>query len=315
LVLWSPSRQPTQIDVSSGRTLGTFGEKPEQHDDFIVWSPDGRYVVRRSAGQEYKPNPYTTLADVRIRAFTRDDHSVAGEWHNTTRNCTGIYSGDGASMQFSQDGRSLWVLCDATQLTGRSDPIAIRLSFPELTEISRVAYGAVYDLGSARGVVETDDHLFSWHSVDGTTIAIADLATGEIVRNVAGLPQANLRISHIGKDQSALRHCGLVSKPRSNCLEQTVDMVTGAVLSTRELDRSELNGRVVKSMSGQQSVWAVAGQETDKVRDLVLSDPTSKNEVQKISGAAQRPLAQSPDRRWFVTQESESNLLRFYRVQ
>jgi hypothetical protein len=316
LVLWSPSRQPAHVDVNSGRTLGVFGEKPEQHDDNIIWSPDGKYVVRRSAGHKYKPNPYTTLADVRIRAFTRDDHSITADWHNTTRNCTGIYSGDGANLQFSRDGRSLWVLCDATNVTNRSDPIAIRLSFPELTEISRVAYGAVYDLGvgSAGGVVQTD-RVATWHSFDATTIVIVDLATGEIGRHVTGLPRAVLRISSIGMDQSALRHCGLDFRPRSSCLEQTVDMVTGAVLSTRELDRSEVNGTFVKTTSGQQWLWAATEQEREKFSEIVLSGPTSKIEVQKLSAGAQRPLAQSPDRRWFVTQESESGLLRFYRVK
>lgn len=317
LVLWSPSRQPTHFDVDSGRTLGTFGEMPDGYADDTIWSPDGRYVVRRSAGHKYKPNPYTTMADVRIRAFNRDDYSVTAEWHNTTRNCSGIFSGFGANLQFIRDGRSLWVLCDATNVTSRSDPIAIRLSFPELNEISRVTYGTAYDLGSARGVLRSDDRMFSWHghSFDATTIVVVDLATGEIVRNVTGLPQAILGFSRIGMDQSTLRHCGTIYKPMPRCVEQTVDMFTGAVLPTRELDRSDVIGPAFTTTSGQQWLWAVAGQETGKVTDHVLTDPTSKKEVQRLSGAAQRPLAQSPDRHWFVTQESESSLLRFYRVK
>ena len=99
-----------------------------EHVRSVAWNPDGRHFAVNLPGERRGPRDYHLG---RIRVFSLDGLSEIGGRSEEEQNCA-----LSSTMAFSEDGQSIWVMCERAQ--GRpNDLLAVKLQVPGLQVVER----------------------------------------------------------------------------------------------------------------------------------------------------------------------------------
>ena len=322
-----------QVDLATGhgvRQLAGALAPFERHA--IVWSPDGRYLALRSNGAEVPiPNTHYTRHQSRVRLYALPDLTLAGEFSNSEGACFDVYARE--SMLFSNDSKSLWLVCGQYYTVPKPDDLmAIRLEVPAMQALDVRHYGEGAESGQTQGLERVGDSVWAWQfTFGGKPFRICDLThereivTVPMPMELIGNLTAQTGNSHVDEEFIRLSFCGVppgaptgAGLASSICRTLTFDTPTGALISSVDegshrnlnpmdsLPKSTLSGHGLRI----ESFW----REDSKAGEIVVRDPTTGRERQRIVSIAQRPLQMSADGVWLMTVGVHGRGLRLYRI-
>ena len=322
-----------QVDLATGHPLRQLAGVLAPLEQYaIVWSPDGRYLALRSNGAEVPvPNTHYTRYQSRVRLYALPDLTLAGEFSNSESACFDAPTGE--AMLFSDDSKSLWLVCGQFYAPKPDDPLAIRLDVPamQLRDISR--HGEDAESGQVRGLERIGDSVWAWQFPHGgkpfrirDLTHARDIVTVPMPMDLIGNLTAQTGISHIDEKIIRLKFCGEspgaptgAGPVASICRALTFDTQTGALIGSVDegdhrgpyqadnLPRSVLTGRGLRI----EAFWRY----DSKTGELVVRDSASGRERQRIVSIAQRPLQISADGVWLMTVAVHGSALRLYRIR
>jgi len=321
-----------QLDLATGhgvRQLAGALAPLERHA--IVWSPDGRYLALRSDGAEVPvPNTHYARHQSRVRLYTLPDLTLTGEFSNREGDCFDSFARE--PMLFSDDSKSLWLVCDQYTTLKFDAPMAIRLDVPAMQMRDVRRYGDAAESGAIRGLERIGDSVWAWqfpyggkpfrirdltHAREVVTVPMPMELIGELTAQSgqSQVDEKTIRLTFCGVPPSAPAGAGPAS---SICRTLTFETRTGVLIGS--IDRSDYRfpdptlGQPNATLSGHdlriESFW----REDSKTGELVVRDSTSGRERQRIVSIAQRPLQISADGVWLMTVAVYGGGLRVYRI-
>jgi hypothetical protein len=322
-----------QVDLATGSALRQLAGALAPLEQYaIVWSPDGRYLALRSNGAEVPVlNTHYTQRQSRVRLYALPDLTLAGEFSNSEGACFDASSHE--AMLFSNDSKSLWLVCGQHFAPKPDDPLAIRLNVPamQLRDIRR--HGEDAESGQVGGLERIGDSVWAWQfPYGGKPFRVRDLThardivTVPMPMDLIGELTAQSGISHVDEKIIRLKFCGApqgaptgAGPASSICRALTFDTQTGALIGSVDegdhrgpyqavsLPRSVLTGHGLRI----EALW----RNDSKTGEIVVRDSATGRERQRIVSIAQRPLQMSSDGGWLMTVAIHGGALRLYRVR
>jgi hypothetical protein len=258
--------------------------------------------------------------------------TLAGEFSNSEGAC---FSDSNARepMLFSNDGKSLWVVCGQYYTIPKpDDPMAIRLDVPTMQARDIRRYGQGTESGQAEALERIGDSVWAWQSSTGKPFRISDLTHEREIVTVptptkligqmteqTGLTKVNektIRRVFCGAPPGAPADAGPASWI---CRTLSFDTRTGALLGSadesdyrflsappHDLPNHMLSGHGLSI----ESFW----RQDSKAGEMVVRDRATGRERQRIASIAQRPLQMSSDGVWLMTSAVHRGGLRLYRI-
>ena len=204
-----------QVDLATGRSIRQLAgalAPLERHS--IVWSTDGRYLALRSNGAELPiPNTHYTRHQSRVRLYALPDLTLAGEFSNSEGACFDVYSRE--LMLFSNDSKSLWLVCGQYNAPKPDDLMAIRLDVPVMRVRDVRRYGAGAESGGIGGLERIGNSVWAWQfGSGGKPFRISDLThereivTVPMPKELIGQLTAQTGNSHVDEKTIWLNFCG-----------------------------------------------------------------------------------------------------------
>lgn len=321
-----------QVDLATGRNIRQLAgalAPLERHS--IVWSPDGRYLALRSHGAGLPiPNTRYTGHQGRVRLYALPDLTLLGEFSNSEGACFDSFARE--PMLFSNDSKSLWMVCGQQTALTSDDLMAIRLDVPAMQAPDIRRYGGGAESEEIGGLERIGDSVWAWQSGrNSKPFRVSDLTHR---REVAAVPTPNELIGEMTEqtglskvDEKNIQRffCGTPPGVPADagptswiCRTLSFDTRTGALLaSVDKPDHRHLNGshglpNYILSGHGLsiESFWP----QDSKAGELVVRDSATGRERQRIASIAQRPLQISADGVWLMTSAIHSGGLRLYRI-
>jgi hypothetical protein len=322
-----------QVDLATGQALRQLaGPLAPLERHAIVWSPDGRYLALRSNGAELPiPNTHYTRHQVHVRLYALPDLTLAGEFSNSEGDCFDVSARE--PMLFSNDSKSLWLVCGQHFVPKPDDLMAIGLDVPtmQMRDISRHGEGAAS--GQIGGLERIGDSVWAWQfPYGGKPFRIRDLTherdivTVPMPMDLIGELTAQTGQSQVDEKTIRLKFCGVPPGAPSDagpaswiCRTLTFETRTGALIgSSDEGDRRS----PTQAISLPRSILTDHGLRIEafwrydsKTGELVVRDSATGRERQRIVSIAQRPLQMSADGVWLMTVAVHGGGLRLYRIR
>ncbi len=320
-----------EVDLTVGRATRELAgplSPRERHD--LAWSPDGRYLALRSDGAEVPiPTTIYTRHQSRVRLYAFPDLALVGEFSNSEGACFDSYARE--PMLFSDDSKSLWLVCGHYYAPTGDDLMAIRLEVPTMHVLDVRRYGEGADGGEAQGLERLGGDVWAWQFHQSEKpFRIRDLTQDrEVVAisvpiHLVGGMTAQTGNSLVDENTIHVDFCGRPPGATDTgpgawiCRTLTFDTPTGALIGS--VDKSDHRipnppgDRPSATLSGHglriESFW----RENSKAGELVVHDSASGRERQRLSSIAQRPIRMSADGVWLVTAPIDGRGLRVYRV-
>jgi hypothetical protein len=322
-----------QVDLATGLALrqlaGAFAPLERYA---IVWSPDGRYLALRSNGAEVPiPSTHYTQHQSRVRLYALPDLTLAGEFSNSAGGC--FYNFPREPMLFSNDSKSLWLVCDHQYAPKPDDPMAIRLDVPTMQALDFRHHGEGAESGETRGLERIGDSVWAWQfPYGGKPFRIRDLTHDREIVTVSmpieliGELTAQSDQSQVDEQAIRLKFCGVPPGAPSDtdpaswiCRTLSFETRTGALIGSADegdrrspdpatnLPRSVLTGHGLRV----EAFW----REDSKTGEIIERDSATGRERQRIVSIAQRPLQMSADGVWLMTVAIDGGALRLYRIR
>ena len=321
-----------QMDLATGRAIRQLaGALAPLQRHAIVWSPDGRYLALRSNGAEVPiPNTHYTRHQSRVRLYALPDMTLAGEFSNSEGACFDASARE--PMLFSNDSKTLWLVCGQHFVPKPDDLMAIGLDVPtmQMRDVRRHGEGAVS--GQTGGLERIGDSVWAWQfPYGGKPFRIRDLTherdivTVPMPMDLIGKLTEQSGISHVDEKIIRLKFCGAppgaptgAGPASSICRALTFDTQTGALIGSVDegdhrspyqavsLPRSVLTGHGLRV----EAFW----RGDSKTGEFVVRDSATGRERQRIVSIAQRPLQMSSDGVWLMTVAIHGGALRLYRI-
>ncbi|MDP3087082.1 MAG: hypothetical protein Q8M99_02650 [Methylotenera sp.] len=325
----------SRISLQSGEAVGKLGEpigKFEQYDR--AWSPDGRFFVLRTSGEEVKiPNTNYTRRQSRFRLYELPNYKILADYTHGSNDC---FDHSINSMAFENDSKSLWVLCGQYYSNPKPDSVmVVKFSIPTLKIMDIRDYGNIGNGNMiARGIQSTNEGVFIWQqgyqkenrlvatnlSDNHTSLTLPDLTQS----NLAGT--LTLQSEKIEQGEIQLFFCGNSSdvsdpsevetgKPTVHgfCRTLTFNIASGQLVSKID-DANHKRIFTSSELTTDKFHIETSWQDTSKVGVIVVKDKKTGQQLQKIDSLSQRLLGYSPDGQWLVTYTINKNRLRIYKV-
>jgi hypothetical protein len=266
-----------------------------------------------------------------VRLYALPDLTLAGEFSNSEGAC---FSDSNARepMLFSNDGKSLWLVCGQYTVPTPDDPMAIRLDVPAMKVRDIRRYGGGAESGGIGGLERIGGSVWAWQSSTGKPFRISDL-TDE--REIVTAPTPTQLIGRLTEqtgitkvDEKTIRRvfCGVPPGAPAGaglaswiCRTLSFDTRTGALLGSvdksdhrilndppRDLPNHILSGHGLSI----ESFW----RQDSKAGELVVRNSATGRERQRIASIAQRPLQMSADGVWLMTSAVHGGGLRLYSI-
>jgi hypothetical protein len=323
-----------QVDLATGRSIRQLAgalAPLERHS--IVWSTDGRYLALRSNGAELPiPNTHYTRHQSRVRLYALPDLTLAGEFSNSEGACFSDSNGR-EPMLFSNDGKSLWVVCGQYYTIPQPyDLMAIRLDVPTMQARDIRRYGEGTESGQPEALERIGDSVWAWQSSAGKPFRISDL-THE--REIVTVPTPTKLIGQMTEqtgltkvDEKTIRRvfCGAPPGAPANagpeswiCRTLSFDTRTGALLGSVDTPDHRFQKNVPQNLpnhmlSGHGLIIESFWRQDSKAGEMVVRDSATGRERQRIKSIAQRPMQMSADGVWLMTTAVHAGGLRLYRI-
>ena len=320
------------VDIATGQGVRQLaGAVAPSVRHAIVWSPDGRYLALRSNGAAVPiPNTHHTQYQSRVRLYALPDMTLVGEFSSSEGPCFDTYARE--PMLFSNDSKSLWLVCRQHNAPLPDDPMAVRLDVPTMRLLDIRRYGEGAWSGETRGLERIGDSVWAWQFPDGAApFRIRDLTRERDIvriplpRELIGSLTAQTGQSQVDEQTIRLKFCGVPPGAPSDagpsswiCRMLVFETRTGALIGSADegdnrspiqansLPRSVLTGRGLHI----EAFW----RHDSKTGELVVRDSATGRERQRIVSIAQRPLQMSADGVWLMTVAIDGGALRLYRV-
>ncbi|WP_426537564.1 hypothetical protein [Bradyrhizobium sp. McL0615] len=321
-----------QVDLATGHALRQLAGALAPLERYaIVWSPDGRYLALRSDGAEVPiPNTHYMRHQSRVRLYALPVMTLAGEFSNSEDTCFDVYARE--PMLFSNDSKSLWLVCSQHYEPKPDDPMAIRLDVPTMQALDIRRHGEGAESGETRGLERIGDSVWSWQfPYGGKPFRIRDLThdreivTVSMPMDLIGKLTAQRDQSQMDEKAIRLKFCGVLPGAPSDtdpaywiCRTLSFETRTGALIGSADegdrrspdpatsLPRSVLTGHGLRV----EAFW----REDTKTGEIVVRDSATGRERQRIVSIAQRPVQVSADGVWLMTVAVHGGALRLYRI-
>jgi hypothetical protein len=322
-----------QVDLATGQALRQLaGPLAQLERHAIVWSPDGRYLALRSNGAEVPiPNTHYTRHQSRVRLYALPDLMLAGEFSNSEGGCFDVSARE--PMLFSNDSKSLWLVCGQHFVPKPDDLMAIGLDVPAMRVRDTSRHGEGAASGQIGGLERIGDSVWAWQfPYGGKPFRIRDLTherdivTVPMPMDLIGELTAQTGQSQVDEKTIRLNFCGVPPGAPSDagpaswiCRTLTFETRTGALIgSADEGDRRS----PTQAISLPRSILTDHGLRIEafwrydsKTGELVVRDSATGRERQRIVSIAQRPLQMSADGVWLMTVAVHGGGLRLYRIR
>ena len=325
----------TRIELSTGRVLGVIGEPLRPFGrHFGLFSPDGRYFLLRSDGDEVAiANTHYKRHHSRVRVFALPDYQLVQEYQSGPEQCFDSFAPD--PMMFELDGTSVWLACGQHYAPKPDDLLAIKIDVPSMQVRASRRYGDDASSGAVKNLQQGGGAVWAWQfgsgdyrfrirdlTHDRPVVVLPDIKTPELIGNLteqtgrAEIDERRVTLTACG-DRSGVANPpeAMPNARNSFCRSVSFDTQTGALIGTSDSPDSRFLNTPRASLNAGHGLRIEAlWQDDSKTGELIVRDAATGRQRQRIVSVSQRPLRLSPDGQWLVTYAMDRQALRLYRV-